>query len=120
MNDLSKTISPAGEAGLRDAEKLLNFLSHNYSTFPCNGNKQPMIKGGFKAASADRIIVENWDKQLHPALWGIPCSPNGFFAVDIDPDGINTWQAWLDTYGLPEPTPYQKTPRGGWHYLLGC
>lgn len=119
MSDQSKKFSPAGEAGLavRDIAWLY-ILKANYSTFPCNNQKQPLINGGFKAASTEHTIVENWERQLHPALWGIPCSSNGFFAVDIDPDGIGTWQGWLDTYGLPEPTPYQKTPRGGWHYLF--
>lgn len=53
MNDLSKKYSPAGQAGLvgRELATWAYILKAHYNTFPCNNQKQPMIKGGFTAAS---------------------------------------------------------------------
>lgn len=89
-----------------------------FSIFPCNMSKKPMTTNGYKAATRDRSIIEKWDQSPNEHLWGIPAEPNGFFAVDVDPEGVTTWQDWIKDNGMPEPTPWQRTPRGGAHYLF--
>jgi hypothetical protein len=89
-----------------------------FSIFPCNMSKKPMTTNGYKAATRDRSIIEKWDQSPNEHLWGIPAEPNGFFAVDVDPEGKGTWQDWNIDNGIPEPSPWQRTPRGGAHYLF--
>lgn len=89
-----------------------------FSIFPCTISKKPMTTNGYKAATRDRSIIEKWDKSPSDHLWGIPAEPNGFFAVDVDPEGFSTWTDWIAANGIPEPSPWQRTPRGGAHYLF--
>ncbi len=89
-----------------------------FSIFPCNMSKKPMTTNGYKAATRERSIIEKWDQSQAEHLWGIPAEPNGFFAVDVDPEGKSTWTDWIAANGIPEPTPWQRTPRGGAHYLF--
>lgn len=88
-----------------------------YSIFPCGKNKQPLTANGFHAATNDQKTINKWTLD-RPALWGVPCQPNGFFAVDVDPDGLAYWQELLDQNPPFDYGPCQRTPRGGWHYLF--
>lgn len=93
-------------------------ISAGFTLFPCALTKKPLTVNGYKGATRDRVIIAKWDKNPTKHYWGIPAEPNGFFAVDVDPEGVNTWADWLADYGVPEPTPWQRTPRGGAHYLF--
>lgn len=103
---------------MSDKKFLDQITAAGFSMFPCALSKKPMTTNGFKAATRDRSIIDKWDQSKSKKLWGIPAEPNGFFAVDVDPDGVETWQNWTRDNGLSEPTPWQRTPRGGAHYLF--
>lgn len=89
-----------------------------FTLFPCAITKKPLTVNGYKGATRDKAIIEKWDKNPTEHLWGIPAEPNGFFAVDVDPEGKTVWADWIAANGIPEPTPWQRTPRGGAHYLF--
>jgi len=102
-----------------DDRQLIELITGaGYSIFPCTLSKKPMLTNGYKGASHDAATIQQWAKNPKKKLWGIPAEPNGFFAVDVDPEGIKTWEALCLQNGLPEPTPWQRTPRGGSHYLF--
>lgn len=103
---------------MNDRELVDQIINAGFSLFPCTTTKQPMTTNGFKAATNDHEVINRWLENPMGKLWGIPAEPNGFFAVDVDPEGITTWHDWIDANGLPEPTPWQHTPRGGAHYLF--
>jgi hypothetical protein len=102
---------------MNNNELALNLAAAGYSVFPLTAEKTPLVRGGYHSATTELEAINQWNK-ASPKLWGIPCAPNGFFAVDVDPEGIRTWDGWVKQFGLPEPTPTQKTPRGGCHYLF--
>lgn len=89
----------------------------NWFLFPCGPDKRPLTPTGYKSASKDPEQIATW-KKGNPALWGIPCAPNGFFAVDIDPAGFEYWQQLIGKHGPFPYGPHHKTPRGGDHYLF--
>lgn len=91
-------------------------ITAGYKIFPCKADKSPATANGFKDATNDPQTVNFW-QQAKPALWGIPAELNGFFAVDIDPAGIETWKELTDHNGF-DYGPCQQTPRGGYHYLF--
>jgi len=100
-----------------DNRELVSLLiKRGWSVFPCGKNKKPLIKSGYKGASTNKAAIAKWFEMYPNFMIGIPATPNYFFAVDIDPDGINTWAEWTkdNEIGLG---PRQKTPRGGMHYL---
>lgn len=80
--------------------------------FPCWDNKQPAIKGGFKAASV--ILGDYWPSPLV----GIPI-PDGIIVIDIDAhkgmttalidQALNCQLDWVGSL-------LQYTPSGGAHY----
>lgn len=74
--------------------------------FPCNLDKEPLTKHGFK--SAQRIEPpQRWP------LVGVPTGEaTGFDVLDIDEEGLD----WLKANPLP-PTRVHQTPHG-FHYLL--
>jgi Bifunctional DNA primase/polymerase, N-terminal len=75
--------------------------------FPCNTRKQPLVKGGYKAAR--RI-----EPPKHWPLTAVPTgSVSGFDCVDVDPEGLE----WLAANPLPA-TRAHRTRRGGWHFLF--
>ena len=93
----------------------IDLIKAGYKVFPCNDDKTPRVKAWQKNATNDPATVKNWQKYQSPKLWGIPAAVNGFFAVDIDPDGIDTWKGWVN--GSTNSGPEQNTPRGGMHIL---
>lgn len=62
------------------------------SVFPCNKNKTPATQHGFKDASLDPEVIENWFSK--PGLLiGVPTGrANDLFVVDVDPNGLG----WLE------------------------
>ena len=100
-----------------DNRELVSLLiKRGWSVFPCSQDKHPLTKTGYKAASNNKAVIAKWFEQYPKFKIGIPCVPNYFFTVDIDPDGLNTWAEWTNG-NLVGLGPRQKTPRGGMHYL---
>ena len=91
--------------------------------FPCyprghEKEKTPMVAHWKEDASnLEGATIRNFGGPVDKLI-GLPCELNGMFAVDIDtPDAAATWAAWGKEFGMAEPVPWQKTPRGA-HYLF--
>ena len=98
--------------------ELINIiLKRGWSIFPCGQDKKPLTKQGFKNATTNKAKILAWCESYPDFKIGIPCADNYCFAVDIDPEGIKTWNGWVKEYGSAGPGPKQHTPRGGMHIL---
>ena len=54
------------------------------SVFPCNSDKSPATKNGFKDASNDKTKIDNWFGDTNHLI-GVPTGPvNNLFVIDID------------------------------------
>lgn len=90
-----------------------------YKIIPCQADKTPQERFKWTQELTDNLaIIDKWFKDPSVKLLGIPCRLNNFFAVDVDPDGVDQWLEWVNDYGLPANVLSQRTPRGGWHYLF--
>jgi len=100
-------------------ELLYKITREGLRVFPCLDNKRPLVNSWTSEATTDLNFIDRWKKNERAKLWGIACELSGIFAVDLDyPLGPNTWLDWTIENGAPEPTPWQRTPRGGAHYLF--
>lgn len=63
--------------------------------FPCeSASKQPLTEHGFHDASADPAQIAAWWTEHPQALIGVPTgAPSGLVAVDVDPKGVDWYQA---------------------------
>lgn len=80
----------------QDINKILetgNFLDvamfysqNNIKTFPVKRQgKSPLCPNGFKSATADKVVLQEWNKKFHDCNIGIPTGQiNNLFVVDID------------------------------------
>jgi len=124
------TGSPSGwpESGLLFVDNLalaLSIARRGWAVFPCKQEKDPYTKNGYKNATADPEQIKAFWRRYPGALVGLPCSPNGIFAVDIDiKNGINGLASWfelVDNHGggeAPACGPWQQTPSGGHHLIF--
>ncbi|MFC1772647.1 DUF3987 domain-containing protein [Pseudomonadota bacterium] len=88
--------------------------------FPCNNRKQPIIKTGFKAATADSGQVTTWWSQCPDALIGMPTGAcSGTVVLDVDNKdgrhGDETLFQLQREYGQLPNTVEVLTPSGGRH-----
>lgn len=100
------------------AERVRPLVAAGIPVFPCDADKRPLTRHGFKDASADPDQIAAWD-QMHPdALVGQPTG-GGLIVLDIDrkngADGINTMKA--RGYGVPKTFVY-RTRSGGVHFYF--
>jgi putative DNA primase/helicase len=95
----------------------------NKVTFPCNPKtKAPLIAGGFKSASNDPAVHEEWGHQFPKSMMGLPTGAvnGGLLVIDLDRDinkkldGIVAWQKLISGKDISD-TKAIKTPRGGQH-----
>lgn len=96
----------------------MNYASHAWKVVPLKPKSKAAVMDYKKATTAPEQIREWW-KDDNLGI-GMPCEPNGVFALDIDPrnGGRESLQELTDAYGeLPE-TPRQDTGGGGEHYIF--
>lgn len=91
--------------------------------FPCSPtNKRPLTKHGFKDASRNRLVIQDWWTDWRNAMIGIPTGEaSRLFAVDLDVkpgkgNGIETWERLVAEHG-DAPTCSVRTPSGGRHLV---
>ena len=96
----------------------LDYISRDRKIFPCNINKRPLIKNGFKAATTDQDIISEWWAKNPNASIGAPTG-DGLLVLDIDlPDGQSALDA-LEKENSPLPqTLEQRTGSGGRHLFF--
>lgn len=102
-----------------------NYIDKNLKIFPIEPNgKKPLIENWMNECSSDYMQVLYWYTHCPNCNWGIPCSPNDLFVLDLDrhdyeKDGVNNFKKIIDT--LPDDLYsfcIQQTPSNGQHLIF--
>ncbi len=98
----------------------LAYAKRGWPVIPCNRNKTPRTKNGFKDATRDCVTIRKMWKLDPDASIGIPTGAGvGFFVLDVDhPEGPATLAALEKKYGPLPVTWEQKTGGGGRHLFF--
>lgn len=101
-------------------EAALEYASGGKCVFPCGLDKRPLVKGGFKAASHNKVQIREWWKRWPEAMIGMPTGRlSGLLAVDCDgDDGVSNFLDICASDGFEPDTSWQSTPSGGRHYFF--
>lgn len=63
----------------------LDYASKGLPVFPCDGEKHPRVKGGFKSATTDAAQIRQWWARWPDAMIGMPAGEaTGVWVLDID------------------------------------
>jgi hypothetical protein len=85
--------------------------------FPCQANKKPFTKSGFKDASNDPSVIEGWWTEHPGALIGVPTGET-FVILDLDLQHVDA-QQWYEKHRRLLPlTRMHVTMSGGRHLLF--
>lgn len=106
-----------------------NYIDKGLKIFPVQKNgKVPLIDNWLKDCSSDYMQVLYWYTNAKNCNWGLPCTPNNIFVLDLDKhdenkngvenfnkilDKIFSYDDWDDFY-----TCEQYTPSGGRHLIF--
>lgn len=88
--------------------------------FPCNGDKHPITKGGFYAASRDPNAIASMFATSSAVMIGMPTGAvSGLVGIDVDVKEGHRGRDWLiaNQHRLP-PTRTHKTASGGLHLIF--
>ena len=96
-------------------EHALDLARHHIPVFPCNPDKSPQTKRGFKDASTDERGVRKMFGSSPDALIGVPTG-HRFDVLDVDLPPEDA-RLWVRKSGLPI-TRMHTTRRGGLHMLF--
>lgn len=101
----------------------LNYLDKGLKIFPVIENKkEPMIPAWQIDCSCDKLQVSYWLENASNCNWGLPCSQNDLFVLDIDvhnENGLVNAKKLFNDLGVTElNTLCQKTPSGGLHLIF--
>ncbi len=96
----------------------------------CKSAKTPLVAGGFKSATTNPAIIEEWREKYPEAMIGMPTGElSGLSVVDVDmkngKDGRQVLDAYLEEQGEEWPVTVEaETPSGGSHLIFetvpGC
>lgn len=100
-----------------------NYLDKGLKVFPVIENKkEPMIQAWQIDCSADKLQVSYWLDNAPNCNWGLPCSQNDLFVLDVDVHNVNGLESakkLLNDLGIEElDTLSQRTPSGGLHLIF--
>ena len=108
-----------------------NYIDKGLKIFPIVPNgKTPLIEKWQENCSCDFFQVLYWYENCPNCNWGLPCTPNNLFVLDLDrhdpnKDGVENFSKLLET--ILDDTQYdifywknciQRTPSGGQHYIF--
>lgn len=80
--------------------------------FPCNPKKEPLTPHGFKDATNNIEVIDNWWREFPGALVGVPTGPDSkLLVVDVDPEG----EAWFAENAERFACGYIQSTRRGRH-----
>lgn len=111
-----------------------NYIDKGLKIFPVVPNgKTPMIDNWQTECSCDYMQVLYWYTNCPNCNWGLPCTPNNIFAIDLDvhnkdKNGIDSFNKiindirdfpiTIDFYDIYSNTKIQETPSGGIHIIF--
>ena len=78
------------------------YAEHNIKVIPVRKqDKKPLTNHGWKDASTDKVVLQEWNKQFPNCNIGIPTGTiNNIFVVDVDGEiGAQSLMALENTYG---------------------
>ena len=103
-------------------EYALYAASRGKPVFPCNLDKKPLTKNGFKDATDDPNVIKQWHTQYPEYMLAMPTGTEETYTVldvDInqlkDVDGNDSLSELEARYDRLPDTPEVMTPRGGRH-----
>lgn len=99
-----------------------HFIDKNIKVFPIVKNgKTPLIESWQNDCSCDLKQISYWLENAKDCNWGMPCTPNDLFVIDIDVHNVNGFESCsklLKSLGINEiDTLCQQTPSGGMHII---
>lgn len=108
-----------------------NYIDKGLKIFPVIPNgKTPMIEKWQEDCSSDYFQVLYWYETCPNCNWGLPCTPNNLFVLDLDrhdpeKDGVENFNKLINDYSdipvalsiLDLDTIRQSTPSGGIHVI---
>jgi len=101
------------------------YINNKLKIFPIQENaKTPLIPNWQNDCSYDKLQISYWIENLKNCNWGLPCSPNDLFVLDIDVHTCNGYDSLinlLNDVGLTKDdlhTLKQITPSGGMHIIF--
>lgn len=106
-----------------------NYINKGLKIFPIESNgKKPMIENWMNDCSSDYMQVLYWYTHCPDCNWGLPCTPNNLFVLDLDvhdenKNGIYNFNK-IETKLYSEDDIYdigymiQNTPSGGRHLIF--
>lgn len=104
-------------------ERIKYYTLGGLEIFPCDANgKKPLTKHGFKDASADELVINDWWDKYPDANIGLPTGKiNNLVVVDVDvkndADGMASLKQLQDECGEFN-TRIVHTPSGGLHFYF--
>ncbi len=110
-----------GQAAMSMLEATIGMAKAGTRLFPCNSQKKPLTKTGFKEATTDESIIRAWWSQWPDAAIGIPTGAiNSIVVLDVDKDDDKFIDGVMSLKSFPElpPTRTVRTPRGGKHFYF--
>lgn len=99
------------------------FIDNKLKIFPVIENgKTPLIENWQNDCSYSSLQIIYWLENAPNCNWGLPCTPNDLFVLDIDTHNINGLESakrLFNDLGIDEvSTLSQKTPSGGLHLIF--
>ena len=99
------------------------YIDFGWCVFPCDIDKNPLTKHGFKDAAKDIHQVEKWWNERPEAGIGVATGEtSGIFVLDIDVKdgarGEESLKALEAKYGKLPTTPISHTGSGGRHFIF--
>lgn len=106
-----------------------NYIDKGLKIFPIQKNgKTPMIENWQNECSCDYFQVLYWYTNCPDCNWGLPCTPNDIFVLDLDThdenkNGVDNFGILIDKLLTDEEyddflTCMQSTPSGGQHLIF--
>lgn len=98
----------------------LAYARQGWRVFPCNVNKSPKTKNGFKDATSDEQTIQQWWRKTPASSIGIATGlASGLLVLDVDfPDGPDSLAKLEEEYGPLPATLEQRTGSGGRHLFF--
>ena len=99
------------------------YIDKGLKIFPLMKNgKTPLIENWQNDCSCSPLQISYWMKNAEECNWGLPCTPNDLFVLDIDVHNVNGLESakkLLNELKIGEiDTLCQKTPSGGLHMIF--